>query len=401
MPHLDTNNIDLLYFEPDIADFPDGYLGGDLGGRIDPRSGETVRHIVLHYTAGWSAHHVTSTWSGSIGVPFVVEGNFSGIQRDADGRMYGGYDDSRPHGRIYRLYEDHRDHFTRHIGDERLSDTVNLRMHRRSLGIEIVNLGHVSEQDGSFFFGEAGSGKPLRLSPGTFDVHTYDDPIRNHLHYHKITDRQLISLYNLLVWLCFDLGVPLRAWPETIHVYDAKWHALETEGGILSHCNFSMPNSSGKYRKWDWHPQPELVAMLQRINALGRARAQLNELRDALLSAPGGLPVSGRRQNVVDLMEAAIHHYLVTAAVAGPVPVSYPIREGRQEMPNFNRSWASWRSEFAHLSLLDRLYFDVLEPYVKPKYREYIADRLFRIFGELDAAGYREYFQRNGTALTD
>lgn len=122
-----------------------------------------------------------------------------------------------------------------------------LNMH--TIGIEICNWGQLTKTSNGF-----------KTYAGTIvkdeDVVEYSDKFRGYQFYERYTDAQLENTRQLLRYLCdvYEIDPKFKG----MEIFDIDKRALRGENGIWTHV-------SVRPDKFDCHPQPELVQMLQSL----------------------------------------------------------------------------------------------------------------------------------------
>ena len=206
-------------------------------------------YLFLHHTSGWSNPYNTITdWNsdsrGRIGTHYVIGGHdIKTGKSDHDGR-------------ILKCIPD--DYFGWHLGSTS-KDGISMHMHVHSIGIEICNMGYLT-QKGSAFYTYTGVRVP--------DANIVDlgFKFRGYQYWHKYTENQIESLYALIksiekkTGINTDLG--LKAWISKVGAAKAfEFNQSARDGkvkGLLSHTNVRKDKS-------DVSPQKLLVEMINSL----------------------------------------------------------------------------------------------------------------------------------------
>lgn len=122
-------------------------------------------------------------------------------------------------------------------------------LNKYSVGIEICNWGQLTLKNDKFIT-YAGSTVPKD------QVQEYTTPYRGFKFYQKYTDAQLESTRSLLRLLCDKYNIPSEF--KGMGIFDIDRRCLMGEAGIWTH-------TSCRKDKFDCHPQPEFVQMLESI----------------------------------------------------------------------------------------------------------------------------------------
>jgi len=149
-------------------------------------------------------------------------------------------------GKILKAFDDR--YWAYHLG---ISSQNSEMLNSRSISIEVCNYGPLRlTKDGKFI-------NYVNRQVDEKDVVKLDKPFRGYLYYEKYTDKQIESLYKLIMYLKnrwnikIDRGIYDADWFN----YDEKWFSA---GGLRSH---------GQVRKdkFDLFPQKELIEMLNSL----------------------------------------------------------------------------------------------------------------------------------------
>lgn len=204
----------------------------------------TKEYIFLHHTAGSHNPYLTvDGWQkddrGKIATQYVIGG--VGLNREKE------YD-----GVIVECFPD--DGWAYHLG------RVDNYMHSHSVGIEICNWGHLTEENGKFF---TYTGREVMKE----QVHKQPKPFKGFTYYHRYSSKQLESLKFLINFLSKKYEIPTnKGLAEWIDFYDPQdafsYYVDAMRGkvkGILAHGNVRMD-------KDDVYPDSRLIKILKDIN---------------------------------------------------------------------------------------------------------------------------------------
>ncbi len=182
--------------------------------------------IVIHFTAGYLKGDMSalSRPNFHVSVPFV-------IARD---------------GTVYNLWPSSR--WSYHLGKGALGG--NQAESRRSIGIELSNIGPLINEDGKLYSTyKDPNGNYFDVYCNESETQYYqelEDPYRKHTFYATYTDIQYEKLDQVIRYLSARYSIPYTLLPEEDR-YDVKEENLGA-AGVLSHVNYRR---SGK---WDIGP---------------------------------------------------------------------------------------------------------------------------------------------------
>ncbi len=194
--------------------------------------------IYLHHTAGGHrADYQASYWAkdnlGKIGTAYIIGGKST---RDGDAKF---------DGKIYRAFEDK--FWAYHLG---LKTSQNLALNKGSVGIEICNYGPLKFTGGSYL-------TYVKSAVPNTDMYQVESTFRGFDYYHKYTDAQLASTKELLIDIANRHSIPIqKKW--SFKDFSLSNRALNGEPGLWTHCQV-------RGDKFDCHPQPELIDMLNSL----------------------------------------------------------------------------------------------------------------------------------------
>lgn len=196
--------------------------------------------IYIHHTAGGHrADRQIGYWStdnlGKVATSYVIGGMST---RDKN--------DSSFDGAIYRAFDDQ--FWGYHLG---LKTATNLKFNRKSIGIELCNYGLLKNVSGEYITyvsSEIPSDMAYKMA-GKFKGFDYA---------HKYTDKQIQALKELILDIANRHSINVnKTWDFKTFDLD-KEKALAGVPGIYTHVNVRTD-------KFDCHPQPELIDMLNSL----------------------------------------------------------------------------------------------------------------------------------------
>lgn len=204
--------------------------------------------IYLHATAGshradwtidaWNKDRSSTNSRVRIATAFVI----GGLDRN-------GSDKDNMDGKIYRAFNE--DYWASHLG---LKTANNTALNKQSIGIEICNYGPLTKTSDGKFMTYVNS----LIDPS--QVCDLGYKFRGYQYYHKYTDKQIVSLKELMLYLGQKYNIDLRCGlVERLDQPDAfgiSQNALNGDWGVWSH-------TSVRKDKFDVIPQLELIDMLK------------------------------------------------------------------------------------------------------------------------------------------
>ena len=200
--------------------------------------------VVLHFTAGApSAANTVHGWQFNperVGTAFVIS---RGTKTEKDGEIYQAF------GSKYYAW---------HIAFSAASNKVPAKYHSKvletqiakaSIGIEVCNWGClIKDKDGNFRNYVNG------IVPAN-EVVELPTPYRGYKYFQDLTDAQVISLKELVIYLCDKYKISKKF---NADMFDINTRALDGENGIFCHTSYRSD-------KTDYPAIPKLVKMLQDI----------------------------------------------------------------------------------------------------------------------------------------
>jgi N-acetyl-anhydromuramyl-L-alanine amidase AmpD len=118
-----------------------------------------------------------------------------------------------------------------------------------SIAIEVCNFGYLTKDLQGNFRTYVNSIVPAN------EVIELDKEYRGYKFWHKYTDAQLLSLRDLLMYLCDKYNIPKD---YNANLFEVNKDALSGKSGIFTHTSY-RPD------KWDMSPQPSLIRILQTL----------------------------------------------------------------------------------------------------------------------------------------
>jgi N-acetyl-anhydromuramyl-L-alanine amidase AmpD len=208
--------------------------------------------IVIHFTAGnnnpentvqgWAADFTIDTATKvkkklAVGTHFVI-----------GGKSTRGTFDTTFDGKVYRAVPE--DKWIHHLGTKYAN---NVTLNKKSFGIEVCNYGPIKKTAEGKFLNYVNSEVPAD------QVVALDKPYKGYSYYHDITDAQLNSLKELIVYLStkyktISLKTPLL----DLTKYELSDNAAKGVPGVYVHTNYRKD-------KFDWPPLKKIADMLATI----------------------------------------------------------------------------------------------------------------------------------------
>lgn len=208
--------------------------------------------IVIHFTAGnnnpentvmgWAADFVINKTTGAhehlpVGTHFIIGGKSTRAPFDTT------FD-----GKVYRAVPE--ENWIHHLGT---TYPNNVLLNQKSFGIEVCNYGPIKLGPDGKYYNYVNSEVPADA------VIKLDKPFKGYTYYHNITDAQLNSLKELILYLkakypTISLKTPLLD-PAN---YELNDNAKKGTPGVYVHTNT-------RNDKFDWPPIKKLTDMLATI----------------------------------------------------------------------------------------------------------------------------------------
>jgi len=186
------------------------------------------KQVYIHFTAGSpSAKNVISWWDSDeprIATAYVIDGN---------------------DGSVVETFNP--DYWSYHLGIKGTRGKVD----KHSVGIEVCNWGPITKKGDKFY-------TYVNKEISADEVFELDTPHRGYKYYHKYTDAQLENLEKLLIYLVKEYDIPVE------DCYDLSW--FEYQDHVIKNLTPGIwTHTTVRKDKYDMAPQPEFIAMLNRL----------------------------------------------------------------------------------------------------------------------------------------
>lgn len=245
----------------------------NTGDIIVPESGSPI-HIIKELSAGeyvkektvkrgFALHHTVSdgdpemvlnNWEhdtrGAVATPFIIGREMVNGNKEHDGKIMQVFD---------------MDFWAHHIKTDRMGFdwNHNVMTNKSYIGVELCSWGCLKKV-GTKFYDLSG-----KIQIPEYQVCILKKPFRTYEFWHKFTDAQLHSLYELAKYVSKKTGInfeDLTYEPETVDFqwFEMDWNAMSAGYGhskvrkLTTHTNF-------EYGKFDTFPQPELIEVIKMI----------------------------------------------------------------------------------------------------------------------------------------
>jgi hypothetical protein len=205
----------------------------------------TPEYLFYHHTAGWhNPYNVITSWNndtrGRIATEFVIGGP-SALGND-----------NQHDGKIVKCIPD--GWWAYHLGNVGSS-----HMTKNSIGIEVCNFGYLTEKNGEFY-------TYTNQKVAKDQVEDLGYKWRGHQYWHKYSDAQIESLYNLTKFIeernGINIHVGLQEWINDPRIEDPfAFNQNAYRGqikGLLTHANVRSD-------KTDMFPQKNLIEMIKSL----------------------------------------------------------------------------------------------------------------------------------------
>lgn len=212
----------------------------------------TKNTIYIHFTAGshnpeativgWDTDDVIDPTTKKktarvVGTHFVIGG--LSTRNPADNQF---------DGKVYRAVPEHG--WIHHLGTTLAN---NKQLNKQSFGIEICNYGPIKLGSDGKYYNYVNSEIPASM------VTKLDKPFKGYTYYHSITDKQVESLKNLILYLREKYPTISKDTPLlTTEGFDYNTNACNGVPGIYVHTNCRKD-------KYDWPPMIKIIDMLKTI----------------------------------------------------------------------------------------------------------------------------------------
>jgi len=204
------------------------------------------KQIVIHFTAGApSAVNTVHGWqfnSERVGTSFVIS---RGTKIEKDGAIYQAF------GSKYYAWHIAFSGASNKVPSKYSSKILETKVAKASVGIEICNWGClVKDKDGNFRNYVNG------IVPAS-EVVELPTPFRGFKYFQDLTDAQITSLKELIIYLCDKYKISKKFNSD---MFDINTRALDGENGIWTHTSFRSD-------KTDFPALPKIIKMLQDIES--------------------------------------------------------------------------------------------------------------------------------------
>lgn len=130
---------------------------------------------------------------------------------------------------------------------------TNRKIEDRNIQYEVCNWGGLTFKDGKYHTWASTLKNPIVLPESK--IITYEKPFRGLIHYEKITDEELETLWKAFRYNCAMFNIPAKF---DVSNFDLNVNAIMGVPGIYVHSNFRAD-------KGDWPPDPRLIEMLKAL----------------------------------------------------------------------------------------------------------------------------------------
>ncbi|MEM6800607.1 MAG: peptidoglycan-binding protein [Bacteroidota bacterium] len=227
-------------FNKDIDDL---FLNdGEYIQEIDPKTSIYIHHTAGGHRPDWTVKAWNGDNRGRVGTAFTIGGISKGGDAAFDGKTVRAFNEK---------------HAAFHLGVKKNtldpSKPISSRkLNRRSIGIEICNMGHLEKKSNGYFT-YVGSSIPED------QVCDLGKDWKGHRYYHKYTDKQIAESKRLILTLAHIYHIPLRDISYDWDWFELKMDAFAGVPGLWTHVNVRSD-------KTDCFPQPELIEMLNGLH---------------------------------------------------------------------------------------------------------------------------------------
>ena len=215
-----------------------------LSARQYKASTTKKKGITLHYAVEpHNPYKVIDVWNkdsrGAVATHFVIGGKL-GQANEHDGKVL----------QAFSL-----DYWAHHVAATRtgLSSRWSTDINEQYIGIECCTMGYLTLKNGKYY------SESRRLYVPEDEVCVLDKPFRTFKYWHKMSDKMLNSLEQLIKDIIKKEGFLLDLDLNIDHSwFDLSWDALRSRRTLTTHTNF-------EHGKFDLMPQIELLDMLKRV----------------------------------------------------------------------------------------------------------------------------------------
>jgi N-acetyl-anhydromuramyl-L-alanine amidase AmpD len=203
--------------------------------------------IVLHHTAGEADPASVIEWwnktSERVGTAFIIAGHAPTNAKWKDGQIWQAFGSAKA---AWHLGVNQK-----HLNVAKPGAKSATWLNMNTIGCELTCWGQLTPSIKGFKTYEG------NIIPDD-QVIEYTTPFRGYHFYHKYTPTQLENTRKLLVYLCDRYAIDRKF--KGMEIFDVDKRALRGENGIFTHVSYRPPGE-----KWDCHPQPDLIDMLQSL----------------------------------------------------------------------------------------------------------------------------------------
>lgn len=203
--------------------------------------------IYLHWTAGGSSpKNAIYGWqktSERVATAFVIAGKPTKNDTHKDGDIFQAF------GSKYWAYHLYFSQDINKIPAQYKKSSLDKKIAQQSIGIEVCLWGFLTKSADGTFKTYVNTTVPAE------DVIELETPYRGHKYFHNITDAQVASLKELVIYLCNTYKISKKFNPD---IFDITTRALDGQNGIFTH-------TSVRSDKTDFPAFPKIVKMLQEI----------------------------------------------------------------------------------------------------------------------------------------
>lgn len=205
--------------------------------------------IYIHHTNGSeNPENVINVWD----TDFVKEETVGKkkIRKIASAFVIGGrsYNESTYDGLIYQAFQPK--YWAWHLGSVYAN---NKKLNQQSIGIDLCNYGALYKGADERFY------TSVNTVIDNKDVVKLESPWKGYLYYHAYTDKQIISLKELIIFLKKTfVKIELRTPLTSLEGYSLNDSAKKGIAGIYTVCNVREDKNSIS-------PQPKMMKMLQEV----------------------------------------------------------------------------------------------------------------------------------------
>jgi N-acetyl-anhydromuramyl-L-alanine amidase AmpD len=203
--------------------------------------------IYLHHTAGGANPKEAIGWWNKtkerVGTAFLIAGHAPTGAEWKDGQIWQAFGSAKAAWHL-GLTE-------KHLKIAQPGAKTSTWLNMSSIGCELTCWGQLTESSKGFKTYEG------NIIPDD-QVIEYSTPFRGYSFYHRYSNGQIEGTRKLLLYLCERYNIDKRF--KGMEMFDIDKRALKGENGIWTHVSVRPMGE-----KWDCHPQPDLIDMLQSL----------------------------------------------------------------------------------------------------------------------------------------